>query len=86
MGRLQELLDELRAREAADLMADDARAEQGWDSEGGPVVQHVYAQRVAVDQVDAQRVAVDRVDAQRVEDDSVSRSAPSTSFGTTDSV
>ena len=76
MGRLQELLDELRAREAADLVADDARAEQGWDSEGGPVVQ----------QVDAQRVAVDRVDAQRVEDDSVSRSAPSTSFGTTDSV
>jgi hypothetical protein len=37
MGRLQELLDELRAREAAEIVADDALAEQGWDSEGGPV-------------------------------------------------
>jgi hypothetical protein len=67
MGRLQELLDELRARQAADVVADDARAEQDWDSDGGPV-------------------AVDQVAPQRVEDDSVSRSAPSTSFGTTDSV
>ena len=66
MGRLQELLDELRAREAAEVVADDSRAEQGWDSEGGPV----------------------RTDPRhhRVDDDSVSRSAPSTSPGTTDSV
>ncbi len=69
MGRLQELLDELRAREAAEVLADDSRAEQGWDSEGGPV-----------------GTDLPRVDAQRVDDDSVSRSAPSTSPGTTDSV
>ena len=35
MGRLQELLDELHAREAAVLLADDTLAEDGWDGEGG---------------------------------------------------
>lgn len=63
MGRLRELLDELRVRAAAEQLADDTRAENGWDGEGG-----------------APR------DAQRVLDDSASRSAPSTSSGTTDSV
>ena len=35
MGRLRELLDELHAREAAARLADDTRAEDGWDGEGG---------------------------------------------------
>jgi hypothetical protein len=63
VGRLQELLDELHARQAAERLADDTRAENGWTAEGGaqPAVQ-------------------------RVADDSASRSAPSTSSGTTESV
>lgn len=35
MGRLQELLDELHDREAAERLAADTRAENGWDDEGG---------------------------------------------------
>lgn len=35
MGRLRELLDELHAREVAERLADDTRAEDGWDGEGG---------------------------------------------------
>jgi hypothetical protein len=70
MGRLQELLDELRARVAAQVLADDSEAEHGWDSEGGVV--------------ERDPAASDSV--QRVADDSVSRSAPSTSSGMTDSV
>jgi hypothetical protein len=35
MGRLRDLLDELHAREAAVVLADDTRAQHGWDSEGG---------------------------------------------------
>ncbi len=62
MGRLRELLDELHARQDAERLADDTRAEGDWDGEGGaPAVP------------------------QRVLDDSASRSAPSTSSGTTDS-
>jgi len=59
VGRLQDLLDELHARQAADRLADDTRAQDGWAADGGA--------------------------AQRVLDDSASRSAPSTSSGTTDS-
>jgi hypothetical protein len=51
------LLDELRDRRAADRLADDTRAVDAWDGEGG---------------------------SQRVDEDSASRSAPSTSSGTTD--
>ena len=64
MGRLRELLDQLHAREAAERLADDARAEDGWDGEGGSPAAEPH----------------------RVLDDSASRSAPSTSSGTTDSV
>jgi hypothetical protein len=35
MGRLRELLDELQARKVAATAADDARATDGWRSEGG---------------------------------------------------
>ena len=35
MGRLQELLDELHARQAAERAADDALAQDGWTGEGG---------------------------------------------------
>jgi hypothetical protein len=58
MGRLRELLDELRDRRAAEVLAEEVRAVSAWDDEGG---------------------------SQRVADDSGSRSAPSTSSGTTDS-
>ena len=35
MGRLRDLLDELHARQAATVLADDTLARDGWDSEGG---------------------------------------------------
>lgn len=35
MGRLRELLDELRDRRAAEALAEDARATESWNNEGG---------------------------------------------------
>lgn len=75
MGRLQDLLDELHARQSAERLADDTLAEGAWDDEGGAPAGS--SQRAG----SPERVG----SSQRVADDSASRSAPSTSSGTTDS-